>query len=349
MDIIMKKLKNKIAFTIILFIITSILTCCRAKNISTISNIITRSPVKVGVLVYSDDVFSALIAKSLEDIQKENENKVEFAIFNAKGNPSMENQILNTMLDDDYDLILANIVGKRAPELIEDSINEAKQKNVPIIFFNTTPAKLDVIKGYSKSLIINDDSKEVGILQGKMIANAWNTEKDTMDKNSDNIMQYIIIEGVSESVLSGERTKYSILTINNSGIKTQEIESVTANWDKELAKSAIQQLFLKYGDKIEVIISGNDAMAIGAVEALQQYGYNKGDKARTIAVFGINGRPEAEELIKKGFMAGSVPQNPRVYADALYNVGMNLVSSKNPIENTNYKFDETGVLIRIQP
>ena len=90
-------------------------------------------------------------------------------------------------------------------------------------------------------------------------------------------------------------------------------------------------------------------MAIGAVKALQHYGYNIGDKAKTIPVYGINGRPEAQELIKKEFMAGSVFQNPRTYADALYTIGMNFVSGKNPIEGTNYEFDITGVVIHIQP
>ncbi|MDR3598145.1 galactose ABC transporter substrate-binding protein [Clostridium sp.] len=345
----MKKLKSIRNFIIVLVIISSMLTCCGAKNLSAISNIETRSPVKVGVLVYSDDAFSSLIAKSLEDIQKENENKVEFAIFNAKGNPAIESQILTTMFNNNYNLILANIAGEITPELIENSINNSKQKNIPMVLFNTTPAKLDLVKGYSKSLFVNDDSKQSGILQGKMIANAWNTDKSTMDKNSDNIMQYIMIKGESESVLTDERTKYSILTINESGIETEEIASVNANWDKELAKSIIEQLFLKYGNKIEVIIANNDAMAIGAVEALQQYGYNMGDKAKTIPIYGINGRPEAQELIKKGFMAGSIPQNPRAYADAIYTIGMNLVSGNNPLEGTNYKFDETGAIVRIQP
>ena len=120
-----------------------------------------------------------------------------------------------------------------------------------------------------------------------------------------------------------------------------------ANWDKELAKNAIESLFLKYGGKIEAIIANNDAMAIGAIEALQKYGYNKGDKTKTIPVVGIDAIPEAKDLIKKGFMTGTVIQDPPAMAEALYTVGMNLVDNKNPLEGTDYKFDETGVAIRI--
>lgn len=60
--------------------------------------------------------------------------------------------------------------------------------------------------------------------------------------------------------------QYSVSTINNSGIKTEELEHVNANWSKELAKDAISNLFLRYDGRIEAIIANNDAMAIGALK-----------------------------------------------------------------------------------
>jgi methyl-galactoside transport system substrate-binding protein len=63
---------------------------------------------------------------------------------------------------------------------------------------------------------------------------------------------------------------------------------------------------LGYNRKIEAIIANNDNMAIGAIEALQKYGYNKGDKNKTITVVGIDAILEARDLIKKVFMTGTV-------------------------------------------
>jgi methyl-galactoside transport system substrate-binding protein len=88
-------------------------------------------------------------------------------------------------------------------------------------------------------------------------------------------------------------------------------------------------------------------MAIGAIEALQKFGYNKGDTTNYIPVFGIDGIPTAQDLIRKGFMAGTVVEYPNDTAVALYTVGMNLVNNKPPLEDTPYKFDETGFIIRI--
>ena len=196
-------------------------------------------------------------------------------------------------------------------------------------------------------MYIGTDAKEAGILQGKILVDAWNTNKESIDKNRDNIMQYIMLEGERNNIEAIERTKYSVLTIQQAGIKTEELALKFANWNTELARNATEALFLKYGEKIEAIIANNDSMAIGAIQALQKYGYNNGDKTKTIAVVGVDAIPEAQDLIKKGFMAGTVVQDPPAMAKAIYTVGMNLVYNKDPLDGTEYKFDETGVAIRI--
>ena len=73
-----------------------------------------------------------------------------------------------------------------------------------------------------------------------------------------------------------------------------------------MCKTALNQLFLTLDDKIEAIISNNDEMAIGAIEALQKYGFNKGGNSKYIPVVGVGGLPEAKELINQGVMTGTV-------------------------------------------
>lgn len=104
-------------------------------------------------------------------------------------------------------------------------------------------------------------------------------------------------------------------------------------------------MYLKYDGKIEAIISNNDAMAVGAIEALQKYGYNTGDKSKNVAVVGIDGLPEAINLIDKGFMTGTIIQDPKVEAEMFYTIGMNMVNNLNPLENTNYKMVDGEIII----
>ena len=233
-------------------------------------------------------------------------------------------------------------------DALENFIDKIKQKNIPTVLFNAEPPVItDKMKAYKKFIIVTTDPKEAGTLQGKLIVDEWNKNKSTIDKNKDNIIQYVMLQGGLNNVGALERTKSSISTIEDSGIKTQELSKIAASWNQQLANDAISSLFLKYGNKIEMIIANNDAMAIGAIEALQKYGYNKGDPTKNIPVFGIDGIPAAQDLIKKGFMTGTVFEDPNDTAEALYNVGMNLVNNKPPLEDTPYKFAKAETVIII--
>jgi methyl-galactoside transport system substrate-binding protein len=174
-----------------------------------------------------------------------------------------------------------------------------------------------------------------------------NNDRKSIDRNNDGILQYIMLQGERSSIEAQERTQYSISTINNAGIKTEQLALSVNDWKRDLAKEAVNQLFLQYNNRVEAIIANNDEMAIGAIEALQSYGYNNGDKTKTIPVVGVDATLEAQELIKKGYMAGSVIQDPAEMAKAIYAVGLNIYQGNEPLYGTEYNSDETGVALRL--
>lgn len=78
-----------------------------------------------------------------------------------------------------------------------------------------------------------------------------------------------------------------------------------------------------------------------------KYGLNTGDSSKYIPVVGLGGIPEAKKLIDQGFMLGTVVQDSKLHAKAIYDVAMNLVFGEIPIHDTDYKFDETEITIKI--
>ena len=341
----MKIFRKILTITMVVAMISSTLAGCGEKMIGASSRITEGEPVKVGVLVNRGKInFIPLIVENLEKIQRENPGKVKFSFLDANENQAEQDAYIDKLLKEGVDLILISISDITASERV---INKIKEYNVPVIFFNREPVITNVIKSYEKAFYVGSDAKEGGRMQGEIIADAWNSRKATIDRNGDNIMQYVMLQGFKNNLETIERTENSVLAINNAGIKTQELASSIANWDKELARQAVASFLLSQGNKVEVIIANNDGMAEGAIEALQTYGYNLGDKAKTILVVGIDGTPTAQELIKKGFMEGTVSQDAKAMAEAIYTIGMNLVSGKKPLEGTQYKVDETGVSIRI--
>jgi len=340
----MKILKKILSFAIIsILLLHSIkITAYASPNIS------PETPIKVAVFLNDfNDQFISNVKKNLEGIQKENENKVQFTFFDGKGNQVVQNESIDQALNRDFNLFVLNSVSTNLDK-IEGILNKIEQKNIPLILYyaQTTPI-VNFLKSYPNSIIIDTDINQSGILQGKILVDTWNASKETLDKNRDNIMQYVALKGPANSPETIARTKYSIQTINESGIKTQELLSVTCNWDEECTKTAIESSLLTLNDKIEAIIANNDAMAIGAIKTLQKYGYNKGDNSKYIPVVGVDGLPEAQELIKQGAMTGTAVQDPRAHANAIYTIGMNLVSGTYPLNGTNYKFDETGIVIKL--
>ncbi|MFW2487491.1 hypothetical protein ACN077_02825 [Clostridium chromiireducens] len=86
-------------------------------------------------------------------------------------------------------------------------------------------------------------------MQGNIIVDAWNKSKISVDKNYDNALQYVMLEGSTNNI-------YAVSRINLS-ISTEKIASKICNWEEDEAKDAISNLFLKYGNKIEYILLPN--------------------------------------------------------------------------------------------
>lgn len=302
--------------------------------------------VNVAVLLYTFDPFMSSLRESLENIEKENPTKVHFTFYDGKNNIALQHESLNSIANSgNTDLIMANLADTNETS-VNSAIDIVKSKGIPIVFLDIPPDVVSkVSKNYGKAAFILANSDLAGTIQGKILVNLWNSNKKAIDKNNDNILQYVLLQGNVGDPVTIDRTKYVISTINNSGIKTDPLAQVNANWSRQISESAIESLFFKYDGKIEAIIANNDAMAIGAINSLQKYGYNKGDELKNISVVGIDGIQEAKDLIDKGFMTGTVVQDSETLAEVFYNVGMNLVNNLSPIENTNYKIVNREIII----
>jgi methyl-galactoside transport system substrate-binding protein len=167
-------------------IIVSILSMyCVKNNVCASSNITVKTPINVAVFLNDfNDQFISSVQKNFEDIQIENENK-----------------ILN--------LVSTNI------DQFEGVLNKIVQKNIPLIlYYAKTQPIVNFIKSYRNAVIIDTDINQPGILQCKILVHALKANKEVLDKNKNNIMQYVMLKGHSNSPETIARTKYSIQTIN---------------------------------------------------------------------------------------------------------------------------------------
>ncbi|WP_154826617.1 galactose ABC transporter substrate-binding protein [Clostridium butyricum] len=338
----MKILRKIIGKILIISIFMNFISMYMVSGKSTIN---PNKIINVSVLLYKgDDKYINKVKMNLEKIQEKNKDKINYKFYDGEEKQSIQNSQLEQILKEGTDLILLNIVDIDSAELV---INRIKMSNIPVILFNREPISLESIKSYGKALFIGADGAEAGRIQGKIINEAWKY-KEKFDKNNDDVFQYIFIKGEKDNIETQLRSKYVIMSLNEYDINTLEVASEYCNWDKDYAKLVVKSLFLRYGNVIEGIICNNDEMAQGSIEALHEFGYNMGNlNNNNVIVVGIDGLDEALELIKKKEMTGTVVQNIDEMAKALYLVGNNLVQGKDPLYNTKYKFDSSGVAIRI--
>lgn len=91
-----------------------------------------------------------------------------------------------------------------------------------------------------------------------------------MGSEQDGQIQFVLLKGEPGHPDAEARTTYVIKELNDKGIKTEQLQLDTAMWDTAQAKDKMDAwLSGPNANKIEVVIANNDAMAMGAVEALK--------------------------------------------------------------------------------
>ena len=114
-------------------------------------------------------------------------------------------------------------------------------------------------------------------------------------------------------------------------MKLKPLASDNANWSQSAAQNKMAGIIDKVGiNNIEVVVANNDAMALGAILALQAEGYNlpdAQDKSKFIPVVGIDGLPAALDAVERGTMIGTVFNDYNSTADVMVRI------TGYPIEN----------------
>ncbi|MBM6817899.1 MULTISPECIES: substrate-binding domain-containing protein [Clostridia] len=259
---------------------------------------------KIGITVYKqEDKFISCITNTIEEyvIKKENEtkSKITINVTDAKGNSTLQNSQVDKFLSENYDIICVNIVDRTSASVI---INKAKKYDVPVIFFNREPVEED-INLWDKVYYIGAKAERSGSIQGEIVLDEYNKNNSGVDKNNDGKIQYVMLEGEPEHQDSLIRTESTIKKLTNFGIEVEKLASDSANWQSSQAYEKTTQWINEFGNKIEVVFSNNDDMALGAISAFENANIKLEDRP---IIVGIDGIPEALNCIKEGTLKGTV-------------------------------------------
>lgn len=285
----------------------------------------------IGVTIYKfDDNFMSFVRRAVGTAA---EGKAELILNDSQNNQATQNEQVEMMISRGVKSLAINLVDPQAAQTI---IDKAKAADLPVVFFNKEPDP-SAIHSYDKTWYVGTASAESGVMQGQLIVDAWKANPQ-WDTNGDGKIQYVLLKGEPGHPDAEARTTFSVQTVVENGIEVEELELQTGMWDSVKGKELVDAWLAKHGDKIELIIANNDAMALGALSSLKANGYFQGDKF--MPVVGVDAIPDALEQIKEGIMVGTVLNDAKNQGQATADLAINVALGKDPLDGTSWKFDD---------
>ena len=223
-------------------------------------------------------------------------------------------------------------------------------KDKPLVFFNRQPSDpttgmidMDSMDWNDKTYYVGFDAAGGGAVQGQLIVD-WLSEQDAskIDRNGDGTIGYVLCvgdvghndskartEGIRKALGTWNGTteptvsKTGSVMVGGKTLKVVELEGKAmtgtdgSTWNANAATDAMGGWATKFGMQLDMVVSNNDGMAMGCLQASN---YPAG-----LPIFGYDANADAIEAIGAGKLTGTVSQNVDAQATATLQVIRNLL------------------------
>ncbi len=257
---------------------------------------------KVGVCIYQfNDNFMTLFRTELESylvslgFAPENINIVDGANDQATQSGQIDNFIAEGV-----DVLIINPVNSSSASTITDKVVEA---DIPLVYINREPDADEQARWAANDwdvTYVGCDARQSGTMQGEMIVDLG---LDKVDLNGDGKVQYVMVQGDPENVDAKYRTEFSVKALTDAGWTVEALADQVGNWDQAQGQQIVANALGQFGKDVEVVFCNNDAMALGAKQAIDTAGRTVGTD---IYLVGVDALTEALELVIEGTMTGTV-------------------------------------------
>ena len=252
-------------------------------------------------------------------------------------------------------LVILGIAMSMSMLFAAPTAKKAKKANVankdkPLVFFNRQPSDpttgaidTSAIKWNDKTYYVGFDAAGGGAVQGKLVTDYLaSADPAKIDRNGDGIIGYVLCigdVGHNDSKARAEGVRKALGTWNGSTdptvkkegsvvvggkkFKVVELEGKAmtgtdgSTWNANAATEAMGGWATKFDKAIDLVLSNNDGMAMGCLQASN---YPAG-----VPIFGYDANADAVEAIGAGKLFGTVSQNVDAQAAGTLQVIRNLL------------------------
>lgn len=294
-----------------------------------------KNVIKIGLCLYRfDDTFISNVRQEIEkyakEYEKEHDIKINLEVVDARDNQNTQNHQVERFVSLDYDVLLINVVDRfAASNMIETAVGA----NIPIVFFNRKPVDDDLNRA-DNIYYVGAGPKAAGIEQAKIIINAYNENPHSIDIDGDGVINYVLLEGEPSHQDSLVRTEWVIKTLQENNIPINKLSGAIGNWERAQGSALMEDFLNKYSN-IDLVISNNDDMGLGAIDAIE-----RANNITGIKVVGIDGTKEALEAINEGKLLGTIESDKKEYAKAVVEIAMHSIGKSDLPDDVNAKLME---------
>ena len=294
-----------------------------------------KNVIKIGLCLYRfDDTFISNVRQEIEEYVKESEKehdiKINLEVVDARDNQNTQNHQVDRFVSLDYDVLLINVVDRfAASNMIETAVGA----KIPIVFFNRKPVDDDLNRA-DNIYYVGAGPKAAGIEQAKIIINAYNENPHSIDIDGDGVINYVLLEGEPSHQDSLVRTEWVIETLQENNIPINKLSGAIGNWERAQGSALMEDFLNKYSN-IDLVISNNDDMGLGAIDAIE-----RANNITGIKVVGIDGTKEALEAINEGKLLGTIESDKKEYAKAVVEIAMHSIGKSDLPDDVNAKLME---------
>jgi len=286
----------------------------------------------VGMFVYrEDDLFMRSLTGS---IQRKAENRLPLETYYSLNSQIIQNEQIESQLKSGASLMIINPVDRIGAHAV---VRKLEAVDVPVIFFNREPLESD-LRLWDKTWYVGARAEQSGRMQAELVMDLFGSdpgELNEFDRNGDGRIQTVILKGEQGHQDAEIRTETVLTAFQENGYSIDLLSTEIANWNRDEGFEKMKDLLDTITVPIELVLSNNDAMAIGAISIMRQKGMfkdtngngliDKGD-LQWIPVVGIDGVPEAVVQIKEGYLYGTVLNDSESMAEAIVELALEILS-----------------------
>ena len=192
-----------------------------------------------------------------------------------------------------------------------------------LVFVNRLPEPADYDLLSDNIVGVASDENLAGTFQGEYLAEYFANKGQTE-------VSYVLLRGTEGLVHTNLRTDKALEAMEAAGIKLTEAACIHANYNRVTARDAFAADVIGKEVKYDCIISNNDAMALGAIAALNEAGIDP----KAAPIVGIDATQDGQDAIKSGEMAMTVFQSAPGQAKSSVQAAINMLEGKDLAEGT---------------